>query len=98
MEREKRFIRNSGTEDGSRLYVIDCVAERCCRYNVLDIFHSQEDNGLKVWTTDVHILLRDDHEKLPKPAGFRAVDFYGTYNFDSYNKETSLRFITMARK
>ncbi len=98
MEREKQFIRNSITGDVSRLYVIDCVAERCCRYNVLDIFHSQEANDLKVWTTDVHILLRDDHEKLPKAVGFRAVDFYGTYNFDSYNKETSLRLIAMARK
>ncbi len=31
-------------------------------------------------------------------CAFRTVDFYGTYRFDSYDKETSYRLITAAYK
>jgi hypothetical protein len=94
---KRRFILNANREDFSRLFVIDYL-EQIARYNVVDIFHSEEANELKVWSTDLRVLLRDDQERLLKEAGFRTVDFYGTFDFEPYNKEASGRLITMARK
>ena len=94
---KRRFILNANREDFSRLFVIDYL-EHTARYNVVDIFHSEEANELKVWSSDLHVLLRDDQERLLKEAGFRTVDFYGTFDFEPYNKETSGRLITMAHK
>ena len=53
---------------------------------------------LKVWIVDTHVLLKDDQEKLLKDAGFDAIDFFGTYNFESYEKASSLRLIAIAQK
>jgi hypothetical protein len=44
------------------------------------------------------MLLKDDQERLLKASGFGAVDFYGTYRFDPYDKEASDRLIAVARK
>ena len=62
-------------------------------------FHNQGNSDLKVWSIDyAQILLKDDQEKLLKASGFRAVDFYGTYGWDPYDKETSDRLIAVAHK
>jgi hypothetical protein len=69
------------------------------RYNVLDVFHSDESYDLKVWSTEYpYILLRDDQERLLKASAFSKVDFYGNYHFDPYDKETSNLLIAVARK
>lgn len=69
------------------------------RYNILDIFHGAEGGKLKVWSTDYpHMLLRDDYERLLQEAGFAIVDFYGDYCFTPYDKATSQRLITVARR
>ena len=98
--REKpRFILAVNTPDFSRLFVIDYYAEHSARYNVVDIFHSAESAEMQTWSTDyARILLRDDQERLLKAAGFRAMEFYGTYQFDPYDKETSQRLIAVAHK
>jgi hypothetical protein len=69
------------------------------RYNILDIFHSEKARGFKVWSVDYpHMLLKDDQERLLKASGFAAVDFYGTYRFDPYDKQTSDWLIAVACK
>ena len=93
-----RVLLAVNNRDFSRLFVIDYF-DWGARYNVLDIFHSEENNNLKVWSTDyAQILLRDDQERLLKESGFEIIDFYGTYRFDPYDKETSNRLIAVAHK
>jgi hypothetical protein len=72
--------------------------ERTVGYNILDIFHSQEANELKVWSTELTVLLRDEQERLLKAAGFQQVNFYEAFNFSPYDKARSHRLITVAHK
>ncbi|MFH1638983.1 MAG: class I SAM-dependent methyltransferase [Chloroflexota bacterium] len=97
--REKpRFILAVNAGDFSRLFVIDYFGLGAT-YNILDIFHDEKERGLKVFSIEYRqIYLRDDQETLLKEAGYRCVDFYGSFNFDRYDKELSNRLITVARK
>ncbi len=95
---KNRFVLNRSSADISRLYAIDYTGKRNCRYHVLDIFHQADRKELKVWSTDTHVLLKDDQEKLLKTAGFKSIDFFGTYDFGPYEKATSLRLIAIAQK
>ena len=80
------------------MHVVDRYSEKTGRYDVLDIFHGDGARQLKVWSTDVFVLLRDYQETLLQKAGFKDVDFYGSYGFEPYDKEKSLRLIAVARK
>jgi glycine/sarcosine N-methyltransferase len=95
--REKpRFILVDDDEDLTRLFVID-YAGGGARYNVVDIFHRDDAAEVKSWSIDYPcIVLRDGQEELLKSAGFKSVDFYGSYDFEDYSKETSSHLITVA--
>ncbi len=94
-----RFILAINTPDFSRLMVIDYYAEHSARYHIVDISHRAESSEMQTWSTDYScLLLRDGQERLLKAAGFRAMEFYGTYQFDPYDKETSQRLIIIAHK
>ena len=99
MWKEKpRFVLAVNRKDFSRLFVIDYFNQGA-RYNVLDIFHGDEVGDFKVWSTEYpYILLRDDQDRLLRASGFDTVDFYGSYHFDPYDKETSNLLIAVARK
>jgi len=93
-----RFIPAVNTRDFSRLFVIDYL-DQGARYNILDILHGEKARDFKVWSIEYpHMLLKDDQERLLKASGFEAVDSYGTYHFDPYDKETSDRLIIVAHK
>lgn len=92
-----RFKLVVNTFDVTRLFVMDYF-ERTVGYNILDIFHSQEANELKVWSTELTVLLRDEQERLLKAAGFQQVNFYEAFNFSPYDKARSDRLITVAYK
>jgi glycine/sarcosine N-methyltransferase len=92
-----RFILAVNRKDFSRLFVIDYFDEGA-RYNVLDIFHSEESSDFEVWSMDHYILLKDDQKRLLKASGFGDIDFYGTYRFDPYDGETSDLLIAVAHK
>jgi len=94
--REKpRFILNSSRQDFSRIFAIDYFEDKA-RFNILDIFHSREVSELKVWSAELHPLLRDDQERLLLAAGFRSVDFYASFNFSPYIKSKSNKLIAVA--
>ena len=99
MWKEKpRFVLAVSRKDFSRLFVIDYFNQGA-RYNVLDIFHGEEPGDLKVWSTDYpYVLLQDDQDRLLRASGFATPDFYGSYHFDPYDKETSNLLIAVARK
>jgi SAM-dependent methyltransferase len=97
--REKpRFILATSTSEFTRLFVIDYEGEGA-RYNVLDIWHSEEADELKVWSVDyAHVYLRDDQERLLRASGFRSISFYGGYRFEPYSPETSDHLISVGLK
>ena len=93
-----RFILAVNTKEFSRIFVMDYF-DQGARYNILDIFHSEEARDFKVWSVDYpQMLLKDDQERLLKASGFGVVDFYGTYRFDPYDKETSNLLIAAAHR
>jgi glycine/sarcosine N-methyltransferase len=93
-----RFIPAVNTKKFSRIFVIDYF-EKGARYNILDIYHSDETTDFKVWSIDFkHVLLRDDLDRLLKASGFSQIDFFGTYQFEPYNKAESDQLITVATK
>ena len=95
---QHRFMLNRSTADTSQVYVVDYFGDRDCRYHILDLTHENGSHEMEVWSTDVHVLLREDQERLFKEAGFTSVKIYGSYDLDPYDKETSLRLIAIARK
>jgi glycine/sarcosine N-methyltransferase len=92
-----RFELVDNTDELSRVFAMD-YSERSAVYHVLDIFHCQETDDLKVWSTKLTALLRDEQEHLLREAGFRKVEFYGDFDFSPYEKENSKRLITVAHK
>lgn len=93
---KERFHLSRSNNDMSRVYVVDYTGQRDCRYSVLDICHEKQE--MDVFSTKVHVLLRDDQERLLTEAGFSTVDFYGDYDFSEYDKCSSLRLIAVAQK
>jgi glycine/sarcosine N-methyltransferase len=97
-QNKPRFIPAVNTREFSRVFVIDYF-EQGARYNILDIFHTDKLCDFKVWSIDfAHILLKDDLERLLKLSGFSRIDFFGTYSFELYAKETSDHLICIATK
>jgi glycine/sarcosine N-methyltransferase len=97
-KQKPRFIPAVNTSEFSRLFVIDYF-ERGARYNILDIFHSDTKRDFKTWSIDfAQILLRDDFARLLKSTGFSRTDFFGSYSFEPYDKETSDNLIIVAVK
>ena len=91
-----RFILVEDNKDYTRLFAIDYF-DKGARYNVVDIFHGGDDSEVKTWGIDYpHMLFRDGQENLLKSAGFRSVEFYGSYALEPYSRETSDHLITVA--
>jgi glycine/sarcosine N-methyltransferase len=91
-----RFILVDDTKDFTRLFVVD-YRDKGARYNVVDIFHEGGEGRVETWGIDYpHLLFRDGQESLLKSAGFRGVEFYGSYAFEPYSKQTSNHLITVA--
>ncbi len=92
-----RFILVEDAADFTRLFVVDYF-DRGARYNVMDIFHDGGEGRLESWGVDYpHMVFRDGQEALLESAGFHGVEFYGSYAFEPYSKETSDHLITVAR-
>jgi glycine/sarcosine N-methyltransferase len=95
---QPRFLLAVNSRDFSRLFVIDYL-DAGARYNVLDVFHSEDADELKIWSVDYpHVYLRDDQERLLRAAGFEAIAFYGNYRFEPYDAANSDQVIAVAEK
>ncbi|MGD9146875.1 MAG: methyltransferase domain-containing protein [Anaerolineae bacterium] len=94
---QSRFILNANTRDFSRIFAIDYL-ERTARYNVLDIHHGEERRGLEVWSIELTVLLQADQQRLLEQAGFRSVEFFGSFVFDPYDRTASNRLIAVAQR
>jgi SAM-dependent methyltransferase len=96
--REKpRFLLAVDRPGVTRIFVFDYLSERAARCNILDVVREAGQAELKVWSTDLHqVLLRADQERLLLAAGFGAVDFYGSFDFERYDERESGRLIAVA--
>lgn len=93
-----RFIPEISRGDFTRLFVIDYF-ERGARFNVVDLHHDDARSAIEVWHIDYHrVYLRDDMESALQRAGFHTCSFYGNYEFQPYDKETSGMLIAVAQK
>lgn len=91
-----RFLPMVNTRDFSRVCVIDYL-DKGARYNILDLFHTEEVTDFKVWSIDyLQILLRNHFDRLLRAVGFKTIEFYSTYSFDRYDIESSNRLIVVA--
>ncbi|MEJ2736186.1 MAG: class I SAM-dependent methyltransferase [Anaerolineae bacterium] len=96
-QEKPRFLVATNTPDFTRLFVIDYQGAGV-RYNILDLYHTEERNELQTWSvTYPRILLRDDQERLLTAAGFASVDFYGSFEFEPYDKGASRHLIAVAQ-
>jgi glycine/sarcosine N-methyltransferase len=98
MKDKPRFLPMVNNPDFSRISVIDYF-KKGARYNILDIFHDKDNFDFKIWSIDYkQILLKDDFDKLLKTTGFKKIDFYADFNLEPYDKKSSNRLITIAKK
>jgi SAM-dependent methyltransferase len=99
--REKpQFLLAVDELDLTRLFVIDYEGSGA-RYHIVDLERSEPGAGreLKVWSVEYpRVYLRDDQKRLLGEAGFKSVEFYGSYRFEAYDKEESRRLIAVAKK
>lgn len=91
-----RFKLAVNYSDVTRLFVMDYF-ERTVGYHILDIFHNQDLDELKVWDAELTVVLRDAQEKLLIAADFHSVSFYGDFDFSRpYDEANSDSLITVA--
>jgi len=93
-----RFIPEVNRGDFTRLFVIDYLGSGA-RFNVLDIFPGGAHRDLLVWSiTYDRVYLRDDLERVLEAADFSESKFFGSYQFQPYDKATSDILIAVAEK
>lgn len=97
-QEKPRFLLAVNDRVFTRLVAIDYFGPGA-RYNIVDIHHSDEMQGLQVWSIEYpRIYLRDDYEQLLAAAGFNSVDFYGSYRFEPYDRQSSQQLIVVAHR
>jgi SAM-dependent methyltransferase len=93
-----RFILARDDAELTRIFAIDYVGDGA-RYNVLDVLRRDGESRLGSWSIEYpRMRLRDDYEGLLREAGFEPVEFYGGYDFETYDKGSSGRLVIVARK
>ncbi|MBN1152213.1 MAG: class I SAM-dependent methyltransferase [Dehalococcoidia bacterium] len=93
-----RFVPEVNRVDFTRLFVIDYF-DRGARFNVVDLHHGDGDKDMKVWSIEYErVYLRDDIEAALQSVGFRKYSFYGSYEFQPYDKEMSGMLVAVAIK
>jgi ubiquinone/menaquinone biosynthesis C-methylase UbiE len=93
-----RFIPEVNRGDFTRLFVIDYF-DPGARFNVVDLFHDPSRKDMQVWSICYNrVFLRDDVEGALRKVGFHRYAFYGSYEFQPYDKEMSGMLIAVAEK
>jgi glycine/sarcosine N-methyltransferase len=97
--REKpRFILAADSAAYSRVFVID-YAGAGARYNILDVVRGASGAELRSWSICYsRVYLQQDYERVLAACGFEKIRFYGSYEFDPYDREKSRQLIAVARR
>ncbi len=97
-QEKPRFIVGTQRPGFTRLFVIDYLG-RGARYNILDLFQHEGRTELMTWSVEyAQVLLMVDHQRLLREAGFKNLEFFGSYSRDPYCPETSSLLITVAQR
>lgn len=86
------------TRDISRRFDLDYLGGRDLRITIVDTVVSPAHADVAPWSGVLHLLLKDDQERLLAEAGFRSVEFYGGFSFEPYDTSSSERLVTVARR
>jgi glycine/sarcosine N-methyltransferase len=91
-----RFIPEVNNNDFTRLFAIDYFDEGA-RFNVVDLYHDSERKEMLLWSiTYDRVYLRGDMERAIHRAGFLKESFYGSFQFEPYDVDTSDMLIAVA--
>ena len=92
-----RFAPIVNNRDITRLFTMDYTPD-ILTVNIFDFIHTDEKTDFKHHSVRIRIRLMDSWSELLHEVGFSGVDFYGDWEFTSYNRESSRRLIAVARK
>lgn len=97
MMREKpRFEPVLNNRDYSRVFALE-YSGQVMRVNVLDLIHDGLKNEFYASKFDIAIRLKDDWDRLLDGIGFSDIQYYGDYEFNDYDKESSHMLLVVAR-
>lgn len=92
-----RFDLVVNNKDFSRVFSRD-IGDGFQTVNILDIYHSDNLNEMKVHNVHIKIILDDEYRMLLSEAGFSKVYIYGGFDLSDYDQETSWKLIVVAEK
>lgn len=97
MHNPPRFAPILNNRNFTRLFTME-YSSSILTVHVFDFIHTEEDSDFKHHSVRLRIRLVDSWRNILQEAGFDQVDFYGDWNFTTYDKESSERLIAIARK
>ena len=93
-----RYIPVVNTVDFSRVFAME-YSEDSLHIDVLDLLHDKSSgHDFKLTSFEYRIILRDDYERLLSQVGFVERHYFGNYQFEPYDKESSNRLIAVAQR
>ncbi|MBN2017438.1 MAG: class I SAM-dependent methyltransferase [Candidatus Cloacimonetes bacterium] len=92
-----RFFPIRNTPSHSRVMIIDYLEDEW-EVHVLDLVHTADEQSFHRSSFRYRLLLRDDYHELLREAGFTKLEFYGDFNFSSYDIMSSNQLIIVAQK
>jgi len=93
---EYQFSLVANNRDCSRILARDIDGEQQT-VHILDILHGEERSGMVRHDVRIKIILDEEYRELLTEAGFSAVDIYGGYDRQPYQKESSWKLIVAAK-
>ena len=96
MRNPSKYSLEVNNKDFSRLYTMDYQADTMT-VNIFDLIHTDNQSDIKVNEFKIMIRLYDDWLKILDKVNLDG-DFYGNWDFSSYNKQNSKRLIVIAGK
>jgi glycine/sarcosine N-methyltransferase len=97
MRNQSRYAPILNNRDFTRLFTMDYASD-ILTVNIFDFIHTDDELDFKYHSVRIRIRLRDGWNEILNEVGFSEVDFYGDWNFTSYDKDSSIRLIAVARK
>ena len=97
MKNPPRFAPVVNTRDYSRLFAMEYESD-VMNITIFDFIHTENTTDIKTALVSIRIRLQENWEKLLNQVGFSNITFFGGWDGDAYNKESSSRLIVVAEK
>ena len=83
--------------DYSRLFVMDYLDTEM-EVHVFDFVHTEMERDFHHNLFRMRIRLQDEWQRMLTQVGFKKIEFFGDWEFAPYDKNASMRLITVAEK